>query len=336
MSEKTLASDAQTMRQKNRIIRESASMYFENNKDLVAANDFVQALKLGCFDREFTYFGTAYLVGGAVQYRISGKELELRKYVEKGAVHGLAPTPALCVTRRYPVPSGKEDAVKEKVIRETGRAVRELYNQIFFDAVAGLAARPATNAAFEGLEALRESLDGSYDKQELHLFEGMLLTAIDSRVLSIQGYQALANWLEDVFRQMADDITLKGNYRKTLSGFAWEDKNGKRGFFGNAMSEATYRARDEHVLRGLLCTPVFSREYSLRDMAEFPQVRRNFQAELEECFADRYFKRLHWLKSLPAGISAAEYLESAKTLEGRCSETAWQVFQSLRLRWNIK
>ncbi len=30
-------------------IQDTASMYFENNKDLIAAGDFESAMKLGCF-----------------------------------------------------------------------------------------------------------------------------------------------------------------------------------------------------------------------------------------------------------------------------------------------
>ncbi|MDR1604889.1 MAG: hypothetical protein LBS10_08925 [Gracilibacteraceae bacterium] len=188
MFETNNQADISAMLQKDGVIRKSASMYFENNKDLVAANDFTLALKLGCFDREITYYGTAYLADGAVNYRISAKELELRQFVEKGAVHGLVPTPVLRLIRRYPVPSGQEDDVKAKVIKETGRAVRALYNQIFFHALGQLQGLPATNAAYAGLTAIRDDLIGCYDERELQLFAGLLLTALDSRVLSLQGY----------------------------------------------------------------------------------------------------------------------------------------------------
>ena len=56
-------------------IQDMGSMYFENNKDMIAAGDFESAMRLGCFDKEFTYYGVAYLdADGRICYRISAQK----------------------------------------------------------------------------------------------------------------------------------------------------------------------------------------------------------------------------------------------------------------------
>ena len=35
--------------------------YIDNNKDIKIASDFNTALKLGCFDQEFVYYGIGYI-----------------------------------------------------------------------------------------------------------------------------------------------------------------------------------------------------------------------------------------------------------------------------------
>ncbi|MDR1604888.1 MAG: hypothetical protein LBS10_08920 [Gracilibacteraceae bacterium] len=133
---------------------------------------------------------------------------------------------------------------------------------------------------------------------------------------------------------MTDDIVRKGHYRKVLSGFAWESGNGEPRFFWDAMKAVTCKTRTEFTLKGLLCTPVYIREYRLTEMSDFPEVSRAFQAELRQCFSEEYFARLHWLKSLPSGITGPNYRQATTELEGRCSAAAWLLWQSLGRRWN--
>mgnify|MGYP005605767025 CR=1 FL=1 len=100
-------------------IMDMGSMYFENNKDLIAAGDFESAMKLGCFDKEFTYYGVAYLdANGKVCYRISAQSGRLYRFIENSASEGFYPTPIVRNMVRRPAPSGHEEKIKLEVKKD--------------------------------------------------------------------------------------------------------------------------------------------------------------------------------------------------------------------------
>lgn len=318
-------------------IMDMGSMYFENNKDLIAAGDFESAMKLGCFDKEFTYYGVAYLdANGKVCYRISAQSGRLYRFIENSASEGVYPTPIVRNMVRRPAPSGHEEKIKLEVKKDTGRKLREKYNSAYFAALKVLSDIAPSNAAYVLLKEKQNELDGMYDAEQLKLFQGMVRLAVDSKVLTVQAEREFSEWIADVERQMEDDIVAKGQYKKIMSGFAYINERGSLQYFYDAKPEVTYEEKAKCDRKCLFATPVFQKEYHMREMGEFPQVRKNFIAEMKEIFTDGYLDLLQQIKALPSVIPVELFTKQCDIVKEACSEEAYTTFLSYGYRWNLK
>ncbi len=336
MSQSNNSSAYRRAKEKYDGICENASLYFENNKDLVAASEFESAMALGCFDKEFMYFVTAYQDEHGIAYRVSARELTLQRFVEHSAALGLYPTPVKRFIRRTPCPCGAENQIRQSIKRQAAQALRQVYSAAYFEALAGLAAIAPNNTAYSYLKAWQEELDGVYDQELLALYQGLLLTALEGRVLSLAGYLEITAWLEDIYRQLEDDIIPKGLYKKVLSGFAYTQQAKPWQYFYDAKPEVTYQEKALKERQGYLTTPIFSREKWLTDMAQFRQMRQDFLTDYRACCTHGYLERFQTLKNLPGPISRQAFDEQLALVRESCSPEAAEVFATYRSKWNIQ
>lgn len=322
---------------KSDAMMDMGSMYFENNKDLIAAGDFESAMKLGCFDKEFTYYGVAYLdAEGQVCYRISAQSGRLYRFIENSASEGYYPTPVIRNMNRRPAPSGHEEKIKLEVKKETGRKIREIYNQAYFSALKVLSDITPNNSAYEMLKVKMHELDGLYDAVQLQLFGGLVRAAVDCKVLTLHAEREFAEWLADVERQMEDDIVAKGQYKKVMSGFAYINELGNLQYFYDAKPEVTYAEKAKYDRKGLFATPIYQHEYHMREMGEFPQVRKRFIEEIKQVFANGYLDMLQEIKQMPSAIPVEVFEKQCEIVKEHCSEEAYSTFLSYGYRWNVK
>lgn len=317
-------------------LREDASLYFENNKDLVAASEFEAAMALGCFDKEFMYFATAYQDEKGIAYRVSAKEMALQQFVTQAAAENLYPTPVKCFIKRQPCPSGQESAIRRQVKIQAAKALRETYPAAYFEALSALSMVEAANSAYPLLQSYQAELEGVYDVGQLDLFCGLLLTALESKVLSAQSYGAFAAWLEEVYKQLADDIVAKGLYKKVLSAFAYTPDKKTWQYFYDAKPEVVYREKAVKESQGYWVTPIFSRQIWLRDMSQFRQVREQFRTDFCHLCADGYLAHFLAIKNLPGVIASADFEWQAAQVRAQCPPEAAMTFAAYRKRWNVK
>ena len=120
---------------------------------------------------------------------------------------------------RCPAPSGHEEKIKLDVKKETGRKIRSIYNEAYFTALQRLSNIAPSNLVYPLLKEKQEELEGSYDATALQMFEGLLRTAVDSKLLTLQAERKFSDWLFDVRKQMEDDIVAKGQYKKDIKWF---------------------------------------------------------------------------------------------------------------------
>lgn len=321
---------------KSNAMMDMGSIYFENNKDMIAAGDFESAMKLGCFDKEFTYYGVGYLdANGEVCYRISAQSGRLYRFVEHSASEELYPTPVIRHMTRRPAPSGHEEKIKMEVKRETGRKIRNIYNKKFFTSLKVLSDITPSNQAYTLLKTQQDMLEGLYDATGVQLFAGLVRNAVDCKALTRKAEQEFLTWLQDIEKQMEDDIIAKGQYKKVMSGFAYINTHGNLQYFYDAKQEVTYVEREKYNLQRLFTTPIFRKEYSLKEMGEFPQVRKLFVEEMKQAFSDEYIRLLQQIKGFPSVVPAKLFTEQCENVRKNCAEEAYQTFLSYGYRWNI-
>lgn len=320
----------------DRELLNSASMYFENNKDLMAANDFETAMKLGCFDKEFTYYGVGYLeVSGKVAYRISSQRGRLYQFIRESAGHNIYPTPVVRYMKRCPAPSGHEEQIKVEAKRETAGKIRSLYNRTFFEALKPLSDISPSNRAYNLLKEQQDMLEGEYDESKLRLFENLVHVAVESKQLTIMAELEFDEWLKDIRKQMEDDIVAKGPYKKILTGFAYRGSTDSVKYYYDAKPEVTFEAEAEYQKRRIFHTPVFQKEYWLKDTSAFFKVKKKFEQEMQAYLSEEYWNLLREIKAMPSVIDLSLFEEKAEQVKLECSEEAYNTLLSYGYRWNL-
>ncbi len=316
-------------------MRDNEKKFF-HNEDLQAGVDYETALKLGCFDKEFMYYAAAYLTPHGLACRVSAKEQRIQQFVHDAVVQGLYPTPIKQYIRRLPAPSGHETEIRETVKKEAAEKVFSLYNENYFSALHQLAGIEAQDHAVEILFQWKEKLEGLYDRELLNLYQGLVYTALESKVLTVKSYLELKKWMDNIYKQLESDIIPKGQYKKMMTAFAYKKDEGEWKYFFDAWENVSLNRKAELEKQGYLTTPVFLRTKWLTDMNEFRKMRETFMADFKEYCVQGYLDCFEQIKALPSVIKTEQYDAIYQSVGESCSKEAQEAFLVYRHRWNIK
>ena len=310
--------------------------YFDTKRDEDGMADFVKLLNLGCFGKEFCIYGIAYEDAEGTAYRTSGNALNLFKFTKYSGIENIYPTPVFTSLQRRIAPSGTEDMIKNLLKKETAVELKKQYNAIYFQAMNILGRINANNAAYTLLARIQEYLDGRYIESEIDLFEGLLIEAVNDKLLTVNSYWEFADWLKDVRKQLENDIKSKGRYEKVMSGFSYQDEKGETKYFTSAFLQTTYEVHEEYEMKGNIVTPLYVKRYWMREANEFIKVRKEFDTHIQECFDAHYWKLLLEIKAMPGVIPMDVYATQKAIVKQNCSETAYQNLIRYGRRWNVE
>ena len=302
---------------------------------MIILGKFVKLMNLGCFGKEFHAYGVAYEDACGAAYRVTGNVSNLYEFIKYSGVDHCYPSPVLCNIQRKTSPSGYEKEIQKMMKKETALRLRETYNPQYFQAMRSLGTIPANNEAMVLLSNMQSYLDGRYIESELELFEGMLLTAVNRKVLTAMQYQIFANWLKDIRKQMQNDVVQKGSYEKTLSAFSYRSTDGKIGYFTDAYLPATYEAQERYELQGYVVTQVYIKKYWMNSTSDFLKVKKEFEKHIRECFDEDYWKLYSLLLQIPAPVPQSIFSEQKKIVENHCSDLAYQNLLRYGRRWGL-
>lgn len=310
--------------------------YYDTKRDEDGMADFVKLLNLGCFGREFCVYGFAYEDELGTAYRASGKALNLFEFARTCGIEGIYPTPVFANVQRRISPSGSEDMIKNILKKETAEQLKETYNSTYFQAMHTLGKVGAGNEAYELLSRMRDYLDGRYVESEIDLFEGLLLEAVNDKLLTVNSYLEFADWLKDVRKQLENDIKSKGRYEKVMSGFSYRDEKGNLKYFTDAFLQTSYETREAYEMKGLQVTPLYVKKYWTREASEFLKVKKEFDVHIRECLDADYWKLLDEMKAMPSAVPQEVYEEQKQIVKDSCSEAAYQNLLRYGRRWNVE
>ncbi len=306
-----------------------------HNEDLQAGVDFEKAWKLGCFDKEFMYYVVAYETEKGITCRVSAKEHRMQDFVYTAVEQDLYPTPIKQYIRRLPAPSGHETKIKELVKKEAARKILEQYNDIYFSCLSKLTSIEPCNTAYELLLQWQEQLEGLYDRELLNLFQGLVYEGLKSKVLHIRSYLELKKWIDNVYKQLESDIIPKGQYKKTMTAFAYTKDGMTWKYFFDAWEEVSFNKKVELEKQGYLTTPIFARTKWLKDMNEFRNMREMFMSDYKAYCEQWYLSHFLLIKQIIGVISQDIYEEQRRIVEENCSKEALEAFVMYKNRWNI-
>ena len=310
--------------------------YYDTKRDEDGMADFVKLLNLGCFGREFCVYGMAYEDETGTAYRASGKALNLHEFARTCGIEGIYPTPVFSNLQRRISPAGTEDMIKNILKKETAAELKKKYNSTYFDAMHVLGKIGANNEAYALLSRMQDYLDGRYVESEIDLFEGLLLEAVNDKLLTTNAYLEFADWVKDVRKQLENDIKSKGRYEKVMSGFSYRDEKGSIKYFTDAFLQTSYETREEYELKGYQVTPLYVKKYWTREASEFIKVKKEFETHIRECLDADYWKLLDEIKAMPSAIPKDVYEAQKAIVKEQCSEEAYQNVVRYGRRWNIE
>ena len=310
--------------------------YYDTKRDEDGMADFVKLLNLGCFGREFCVYGMAYEDETGTAYRASGKALNLYEFARTCGIEGIYPTPVFSNLQRRISPAGTEDMIKNILKKETAAELKKKYNSTYFDAMHVLGKIGANNEAYALLSRMQDYLDGRYVESEIDLFEGLLLEAVNDKLLTTNAYLEFADWVKDVRKQLENDIKSKGRYEKVMSGFSYRDAKGTIKYFTDAFLQTSYETREEYELKGYQVTPLYVKKYWTREASEFIKVKKEFETHIRECLDNDYWKLLDEIKAMPSAIPKDLYEAQKAIVKEQCSEIAYQNVVRYGRRWNIE
>lgn len=309
--------------------------YIDNNKDIKIAREFNEALKLGCYDQEFVFYGIGYVEHGTIKYKVSADKTKLQHFYMRSTQNDIYPTSIVRLDKLCPVPSGQEDSVKLKLKMHTAELVRQQFNKQYFSILESISNTPASNNAYMLLSKCKEKLEGEYDYVQINLFEQLVQIAINSKCLTIQKELEFREWIKEQYKQMENDLVqMSGHYKRKLYGFAYFDEKNKTRYFYDATEHVVNDAYIAKQMEGIICSPIYSKKIVLNSMNLFQKEKNKFQEEMQVLLGEEYLPLVCKIKEMPSVVEDQRFMEKCEAVKAACSQAAYCSFLAYGYRWN--
>ncbi|WP_434512195.1 hypothetical protein [Desulfitobacterium sp. AusDCA] len=305
------------------------------SRDAQCAIIFGQLSELGCFEEEFTCFGTTYLERGIHKYFVSSEAENVYSFIKNSYIQGIYPTPVTKYHKRCQVPSGKRDDFRQEFKLQLAQQMRKMYSLTYFEVLDRLARQPANNNAYPLLSKIQEQLEGCFDNDALQLFEGLIQMAFEAKVLDLRNYSLLQNWLRNEHKQMEDDLVIHDVFERTFYGFAYQKEDGQIKYYYNALPLLTYEWRNNLICNNIFPASIFKKRYCFRRMMDFDQIKQTFQDELVERFDTDYFVLVKHIKAFPSMIKRVDFNREFKRIEEEGTREEIQALTYYGNLWNV-
>lgn len=277
-------------------------------RDLGAVDEVGLRAQLGWFDKEFRYYGTAYLQNGEEHYLISGNAMRLYDFVEDQLENGVFCTPVETYARRCPVPSGAEDYMARDFKLQLGKRMQALYPEEFLTDFQCAFSDVASDAAEPLLSWWRESIDGLFESEYLDLFELLLHQAASAKLLKPLTRYRFRQWLDDVRGDMSEDLVVKNNCRQDFYSLSYVD-GGKRKRNINAQKDQLYLLTGKLLKRGIRPSPIQGKTYWFSRSDRPVTARRSYESWLQSPLMEFFIDQAEAINRLAPAIDAERYEE---------------------------
>lgn len=290
-------------------------------RDIQCGSSVAQMEQLGKFAQEFTVYGCAYRQDGETYYRISEHAETIYRFCERSRLSGLYTTKAMSYTERTGVPSGTQDDIWEESKWMLAQQLSEIYLDSYLDLINQLSAFPSNNAAWALLQPWQKRLDGRFERDRLQLFGHVIDYCFGAKLLYQNNYRQLKDWLEDNWRQMEDDVILKGTFERTLHGIAYQ-RYGQIFYEYDAQYAKVYQKRQQYLSEGVLVTPIYSQTYWFDTFNKFTEVKVQYLDKLSQLLAPCLIlmEKIHQLPSFIAPEKFKKLYQQAVQEYGEVAE----------------
>lgn len=302
-------------------------------RDLQVAEDIGARAKLGWFDVEFNFFGTAYEQAGEEYYLISSNPIRIYDFIAEQCRLDIYCSPVDVYVKKCPVPSGTEDLIARDIKLLLGKQLQRKYTPDFLQDFQETFRDIANDGAKDILEAWQEQIDGLFDQELLGLFNHLVQTAYSAKVLKRRSYDEFQRWIQSVYADMGDDLIVKDVYRRDLYSLTYWD-GGKRHTVINAQKDRLYVKAQELMKRGILSTPIYGKTYWYNHDYRLTDARKEYEAYLKSDLMEAFLQAADRINNLPSAIDGAFYQEVSNRWRQQYGEEVQDYLAYYQTKWH--
>lgn len=281
-------------------------------RDLQVAEDIGDRARLGWFDKEFNFFGTAYEKNGERQYLISANEARIYDFMQEKLGEDIFCTPIEKYVKKCAVPSGTEDSMAMELKIILGKKLQKHYPLEFLKNFEETFQTTYADIAKNILNEFKEVIDGLFEEELLELFRLLVEQAYSERKLTRYAYLDFKDWILDAYADMHDDLIVKDIYRKDFYCLRYKDGDSWKNKI-DAQKEHLYRQRDELLDKDIPVLPIYGKTYWYNTDYRLSDVRKDFKTHLESKRIQTFFAIADKIRCMPSAIEYEEYIAHCKT-----------------------
>ena len=302
--------------------------------DAVCTAQAGKLMQIGYLEYETAAYGTAVYRDGDIYYYISAKEDTVTQFVQHCHLQGLYPMPIRYFFKRYDLLHHSEEEVRQAFRLYVARQLQAAYPRAFFDSLKQLTAPSGTNAAWPVLHALTKQLDSCFDLKQLTIFDDLLETLLPARLLSVEGYQLLQQWLAHEYEKLSIEPTKAGTYQRTYAGFAYQRPDGQLAYFTDAFPYMAHEKRILFINQGCLTTPILTHTYYADSYPELALISEKFKTDLHRYLGSDYLNVMQLLRELPPAVDQAAFNRQLDALRQDGTPQAVEALRYYGSLWN--
>lgn len=312
----------------------SEDVYLPDHDELCAIQAG-QLLNMGCLEYETSAYACAFFKNQKVYYYISGHDESIRSFCQEMCLQGIYHTPIRYFGERFDLLDLTKEETDRKFRLETAYKIKKDYPQQLFQAVYELTMQPSLNKGYEVLQAAAERLENCFDPHQIDLFENLLLMLLKGRLINIQSYRIMLEWVKKEYRKMAIEPLKNGLYQRQYAGFVYEDKLGRRGHFADATLYNAEKKQEFYKNKGYLVTPILKITYYADSYINPLENRTVFLSELDKYLNDDYLRFMRIFAQMGSTINTALYNEWAEKIALSGVKEAMEAFRTFGIDCHV-
>lgn len=303
--------------------------------DAVCTAQAGKLMQIGYLEYETAAYGTAVYQDGDIYYYISAKEDTVMQFVQQCYLQGHYPTPIRYFFKRYDLLHHSEEEVRQAFRLYVARQLQAAYPQTFFESIGQLTKALGTNAAWPLLHALTQQLDSCFDLKQLTIFEDLLELLLPARLLTVEGYQLLQQWLAHEYEKLSIEPTKAGTYQRTYAGFAYQRPDGHIAYFYDAFPYMAQEKRTLFLSQGCVTTPILTHTYYADSYPELALINEEFKSDLHRYLGTDYLNIMQLLRKLPPAVDQAAFNSHLQAALKNSTPAAAEALRYYGYLWNV-
>jgi len=179
-------------------------------------------------------------------------------------------------------------------------------------------------------------LESCFDATKLNQFRAVLDDCYRRKLLRIQSYENMKQWLHGEMRNFENDEISKERFEKTLYGLVVE-KNNTLTTVVNAQKEAIYAKYYSLVMENVNVAPVFSKTYWSKSGSQLNEIKEQFREEMIQAYDSAYMGELAQIRRAERTETENRFAtELAQQVSKKFGARAYQTFQRYASMWRFQ